>query len=96
MNNLSEKKKETKNKESINSYKINLNSLLNNSKFQKYFEKNIQFLENFELLEFIGSGSESEVYKVNIKSSKKTVAMKMISIKKMKIKILMKLIYQKN
>ena len=82
MNNSREKKKETKNKESINSYNINLNSLLNDSKFQKYFEKNIQFLENFELLEFIGSGSESEVYKVNIKSSKKTVAMKMISIKK--------------
>lgn len=41
-----------------------------------------KFLESFELLEFLGQGSESEVYKAYIKSSKKVVAMKMILIKK--------------
>ena len=59
------------------------NSLIKKSKFKNILKRNhSKFIENFELLKFIGSGSESEVYKVNIKSSKKTVAMKMISIKK--------------
>ena len=41
-----------------------------------------KILESFELQEFLGSGSESEVYKAYIKNSKRTVAMKMILLKK--------------
>ena len=36
------------------------------------------FLSNIEILEYIGSGSESEVYKVLIKDTKKFVALKFI------------------
>ena len=39
-------------------------------------------LEAFELQEYLGSGRESNVYKAFIKSSKRTVAMKIISLEK--------------
>ena len=59
------------------------NSLINKSKFKNILKrKKSNFRENFELLNFIGSGSESEVYKVNIIRYNQIVAMKMISIKK--------------
>ena len=56
---------------------INSTHIIKNSKFQQYFESN-SFNENFELLDYIGSGSESEVYKVYLKKAKRIVAMKMV------------------
>ena len=58
------------------------NSLIKKSKFKNILKRNhSKFIENFELLKFIGSGSESEVYKVNILRYNKILAMKMIRIK---------------
>ena len=77
--NSSKEEKELKTKEgsTINNY------IINNSKFKSILKKNkSSFIENFELLNFIGTGSESEVYKAKIIRYNKIVALKMISVKK--------------
>ena len=73
MNNPAEVREKTKEQDSFNSAHIIKKSTL----FNKFFETN-NFQENFELLEYIGSGSESEVYKVFAKRVKKVVAMKIV------------------
>lgn len=50
-------------------------------KIEEEFLKNKIAYENFELLEFIGSGKDTFVYKSAVKKSKKIVAIKIISIK---------------
>ena len=62
------------------------------SDLKKYlFKGNSQInpiiLEAFELQEYLGSGRESSVYKAFIKSSKRTVAMKFISLEENQKKI---------
>ena len=55
---------------------------LRSSKFNEYIQENKNnFFENFEILDMIGFGSESEVYKARIKNNKREVALKMISLK---------------
>ena len=55
---------------------------LRTSKFNEYIQENKNnFFENFEILDMIGFGSESEVYKARIKNNKREVALKMISLK---------------
>ena len=49
----------------------NMNNYLN--------EMNSKILEKFEILDYIGSGSESKVFKVKEKKSNKMVTMKMIN-----------------
>ena len=53
--------------------------LLYIAKLNNYLkEKNKQFSENFELLELVGSGSESDVYKTMFKKTKKIICCKII------------------
>lgn len=61
--------------------KINFNAL-----FKRNNQINPIIFEAFELQEFLGSGRESNVYKAFIKSSKRTVAMKIISLEENKTK----------
>ena len=59
---------------------INFNPTLKKALFKGNNQISPVILEAFELLEFLGSGKESNVYKAFIKSSKRTVAMKIISL----------------
>ena len=65
------KKAEDKTESDINKKKTNLNDI------QKKI-KNIQFFENFELKNYIDSGSESNVYKIHNKKAKKDFVLKII------------------
>ena len=51
-----------------------------NSRIKEYFQIKNDFFEKFEILDLIGSGSESEVYKARIKKNNREVALKMISL----------------
>ena len=53
-------------------------------KIEKEFHKSKITYENFELLDHIGSGKDTFVFKSIIKKTKKIIAMKIISIKENK------------
>jgi len=58
---------------------ITKQDLANKERFTKYLEEmNSKFLEQFELQEMVGSGSESYVYRTAIRKSKRIIASKIL------------------
>lgn len=74
---------EQKNKDYNNISNLNLDTkgsikVNQNNSLKDFLISNIKFKENFELLNYIGSGSESKVYKGKVKKNNKNIIIKII------------------